>query len=209
MDREKELQALHTQIRSCTQCPLHIGRTHAVPGDGPVDALIMFIGEAPGFHEDQQGIPFVGAAGRFLNDLLEKSEIDRKRVFITNVIKCRPPGNRDPQVEEVEACKHYLDRQIEIISPKVIVTLGRHSMARAFPDEKISQVHGQARIVAGSESATNQVYFPMYHPAAALHQPSLRSVVEADFSLLRDLLDGKLEPETYTPPPDVEQLSLF
>jgi DNA polymerase len=163
----------------------------------------MFIGEAPGFHEDQQGIPFVGAAGRFLNELLEKAGIDRKRVFITNVIKCRPPGNRDPQLDEVEACKHYLDRQIEIISPEVIVTLGRHSMARAFPDEKVSVVHGQPRKVG------DQTYFPMYHPAAALHQPSLRPVVEADFDRLKDLLDGNLEPDTYTPPPEAEQLSLF
>jgi DNA polymerase len=163
----------------------------------------MFIGEAPGFHEDQQGIPFVGAAGRFLNELLEGVGIDRKQVYITNVIKCRPPGNRDPNPDEVEACKPYLDQQIEIIAPEVVVTLGRHSMARAFPDEKISLVHGQARRVG------DQVYFPMYHPAAALHQPSLRSVVEADFQLLRELLDGNLEPEEYTPPPEAEQLSLF
>lgn len=203
MDREKALKVIHDQVRTCTECPLHVGRTHAVPGAGPVDALIMFIGEAPGFHEDQQGVPFVGAAGRFLNELLEKAGIDRKRVFITNVIKCRPPGNRDPQLDEVEACKHYLDSQIEIIAPQVIVTLGRHSMARAFPEEKVSVVHGQARKVG------DQTYFPMYHPAAALHQPSLRPIVEADFERLRDLLDGKLEPETYTPPPEAEQLSLF
>lgn len=203
MDREQALNALNTQIRACTACPLYRGRTHAVPGDGPVDALIMFVGEAPGFYEDQQGIPFVGAAGRFLNELLEKSGIDRKSVYITNVIKCRPPGNRDPEIAEVVACKHFLDAQIEIISPKVVVTLGRHSMARAFSEEKISQVHGQPRTVAG------QVYFPMYHPAAALHQPSLRGVVEADFGLLRELLDGKLAVETYTPPPEAEQLSLF
>jgi DNA polymerase len=163
----------------------------------------MFIGEAPGFYEDQQGIPFVGAAGRFLDELLEGAGIDRKRVFITNVVKCRPPGNRDPQPEEVEACKDYLDQQIEIISPQVIVTLGRHSMARAFPDEKISLVHGQPRRVG------DRVYFPMYHPAAALHQPSLRATVEADFALLKDLLDGNLEPGEYTPPPEAEQLSLF
>jgi uracil-DNA glycosylase len=203
MDREKALKAIHGEIRRCTQCPLHVGRTKTVPGAGPMDALIMFIGEAPGFHEDQQGIPFVGAAGRFLSELLEKAGIDRKRVFITNVIKCRPPGNRDPQPEEVEACKDYLDRQIDVIKPRVIVTLGRHSMARAFPDEKVSMVHGQPRKVG------DQVYFPMYHPAAALHQPSLRGVVEADFGRLRDLLEGKLEPEVYNPPPEAEQLSLF
>jgi len=163
----------------------------------------MFIGEAPGFHEDQQGLPFVGAAGRLLNELLEKAGIDRQQVFITNVIKCRPPGNRDPELDEVETCKPYLDQQIEVINPKVIVTLGRHSMARAYPDEKISVVHGQPRKVG------DLVYFPMFHPAAALHQPSLRSVVEADFRLLKDLLEGRLEPESYTPPPEAEQLSLF
>ncbi|MCD6286114.1 MAG: uracil-DNA glycosylase [Anaerolineae bacterium] len=203
MDRAKALEEIHGQIRQCTRCPLHVGRTKSVPGAGPVDALIMFIGEAPGFHEDQQGLPFVGAAGRFLSELLEQVGIDRRRVFITNVIKCRPPGNRDPQLAEVEACKEYLDRQIEVIKPRVIVTLGRYSMARAFPDEKVSVVHGRPRKVG------DQTYFPMYHPAAALHQPSLRGVLEADFERLRDLVDGRLEPEVYNPPPEAEQLSLF
>ena len=201
--QEQALEDIHARIRVCTRCPLHVGRTHAVPGDGPANATLMFVGEAPGFHEDQQGIPFVGAAGKFLNELLEKAGIDRDTVYITNVIKCRPPGNRDPLVEEVEVCTPYLDQQIEIINPKVIVTLGRHSMNRAFPDEKVSVVHGQPRKV------NNRVYFPMYHPAAALHQPSLRSTVEADFDRLRALLDGTLLPEEFIPPPEVEQLSLF
>ncbi len=203
MDRAKALKDIHGRIRQCTHCPLHMGRTKSVPGAGPVDALIMFIGEAPGFHEDQQGLPFVGAAGRFLSELLEQVGIDRRRVFITNVIKCRPPGNRDPQLEEVESCKDHLDRQIDVIKPRVIVTLGRHSMARAFPDEKVSMVHGQPRKIG------DLTYFPMYHPAAALHQPSLRGVLEADFERLKELLDGKLEPEVYNPPPEAEQLSLF
>lgn len=202
-NRRKTLESIHAEIRTCTRCPLHKGRTHAVPGAGPLDAQIMFVGEAPGFHEDQQGIPFVGRAGQFLNELLAQADIDRKSVFITNVIKCRPPGNRDPQVDEVEACKGYLDRQIAVIHPQVIVTLGRHSMARAFPNERISVVHGRPRAVEG------QVYFPMYHPAAALHQPSLRSTVEEDFKKLRALLDGEIVPESYEPPPEVEQLSLF
>jgi len=202
-NREQALETIHTQIWTCTRCPLHVGRTHAVPGDGPANATLMFIGEAPGFHEDQQGIPFVGAAGKFLNELLAKAGIDRNIVYITNVIKCRPPGNREPLIEEVAVCTPYLDQQIEIINPQVIITLGRHSMNRAFPDEKISVVHGQPRKV------NDRVYFPMYHPAAALHQPSLRSTVEADFDRLRALLDGTLIPEDFTPPPDVEQLSLF
>jgi len=199
----KTLEQIAAQVRQCELCPLHVGRTRAVPGDGPSDAIVMFVGEAPGFHEDQQGLPFVGAAGQFLNELLQKAEIDRRRVYITNVIKCRPPSNRDPQPDEVEACKAYLDQQIELIHPQVIVTLGRHSMARAFPEEKISVVHGQPRQVG------NHVYFPMYHPAAALHQPSLRPTLEADFARLHDLLNGNLQPEIYAPPPDAEQLSLF
>ncbi|MBN1922844.1 MAG: uracil-DNA glycosylase [Anaerolineae bacterium] len=202
------LDALYAEIHHCTCCPLHSGRTHAVPGAGPLDAEIMFIGEAPGFHEDQQGIPFVGAAGQYLSELLAGIGIDRKRVYITNVIKCRPPGNRDPLDEEVAACKPYLDRQMELIRPKVVVTLGRHSMARAFPNEKISLVHGQARSV-GYNGVDTVVYFPMYHPAAALHRPSLKADVEADFLRLRELLDGKWEAEVYQAPPEAEQLSLF
>ncbi|MBN1259861.1 MAG: uracil-DNA glycosylase [Anaerolineae bacterium] len=202
-DRKEALERIHDEVRRCTKCPLHRGRTHAVPGTGPIEADIMFIGEAPGFHEDQQGIPFVGAAGQFLSQLLEQVGIDRQRVFITNVIKCRPPGNRDPQNEEVLACKDYLDQQIALIQPKIIVTLGRHSMARAFPNEKISLVHGQARQVG------DLVYFPMFHPAAALHRPTLRPTVEADFTRLRELLDGKIKPDVYEAPPEAEQLSLF
>lgn len=201
--RTAALEALYAEVRRCTRCPLHSGRTHAVPGAGPLDAEIMFIGEAPGFHEDQQGIPFVGAAGQYLSELLQGVGIERARVYITNVIKCRPPGNRDPLDEEVAACKAYLDRQLTLVRPKVVVTLGRHSMARAFPTDKISLVHGQARRV------DTLIYFPMYHPAAALHRPSLKADVEADFLRLRELLDGKWEPEHYEAPPEVEQLSLF
>ncbi len=202
-ERQKALEALHEEVRRCTRCPLHKGRTQAVPGAGPVTAEIMFIGEAPGFHEDQQGIPFVGAAGKLLNQMLEKAGIARESIYITNVIKCRPPGNRDPKPEEVEACRGYLERQIEIINPKVIVTLGRYSMARAFPNEKISRIHGQPRRVDG------RIYFPMYHPAAALHQPSLRRVVEEDFLKLKAVLEGQIPVPDYEAPPDAEQLSLF
>ncbi len=202
-DRQHTLEMLHAQIAQCRQCSLHGGRTKTVPGAGPMDAAIMFIGEAPGFHEDQQGIPFVGAAGQLLNELLDKAGIDRRSIFITNVIKCRPPGNRDPLPTEVAACHGYLDRQIALVNPQVIVTLGRYSMARAYPEEKISVVHGCPRRVDG------RVYFPMYHPSAALHQPSLRSTVDSDFVRLRDLLDGKITPEEHVAPPEVEQLSLF
>ncbi len=201
--KEAALAAIDQEIAHCTRCPLHAGRTYAVPGAGPVDAEIMFVGEAPGFYEDQKGEPFVGRAGQFLNELLAGAKIDRQKVFVSNVIKCRPPGNRDPQPAEVEACRGYLERQIAIIQPEIIVTLGRHSMARAFPAEKISLVHGQPRRVAG------QLYFPMYHPAAALHRPSLRETVAEDFNRLRALLDGQLTAQEYQPAPESEQLSFF
>jgi len=140
-----ELESLAAEISRCTRCLLHRGRTKAVPGVGPSNAEIMFIGEAPGFHEDQQGLPFVGAAGNFLDELLGSIGLKRQEVFIANVIKCRPPGNRDPLPEEIEACKPYLDRQIELIQPQLVVTLGRFSMARAFPKARISRIHGQPR----------------------------------------------------------------
>lgn len=168
------LGELHRTILTCTDCGLHRGRTKAVPGDGPEDAVIMFIGEAPGWHEDQQGRPFVGPAGQYLDQLLGSIRMKRESVFITNVVKCRPPNNREPLPGEILACRKYLDRQIELIRPKMIVTLGRHSMARYFPGESISKVHGRPRRIDGV------VYFPMYHPAAALHQGSLRRTIELD-----------------------------
>jgi DNA polymerase len=153
-----------------------------VPGEGNADADIMCIGEGPGFYEDQQGRPFVGASGKFLDELLAGIGLDRRKVFITNVVKCRPPNNRDPQPEEIEACSKYLNEQIRIIDPKVIVTLGRHSMQRYFPGEAISRVHGQPR------RKDERIIVPMYHPAAALHQGNLRMVIEADFRKLPDVL---------------------
>jgi DNA polymerase len=163
----------------------------------------MFIGEAPGFHEDQQGRPFVGAAGRFLEELLEGIGMTRDDVFITNVIKCRPPGNRDPLPEEIRSCGPYLDRQVELIRPTVVVTLGRFSMARAFPKARISRIHGQPRKIEGI------VYYPMYHPAAALHRPSLRSTVEADMQRIPELIERADQIADSTPPPQAEQLQLL
>jgi uracil-DNA glycosylase family 4 len=199
-----ELTNLAAEVSGCTQCILHKTRTKAVPGEGPENAKIMFIGEGPGFHEDRQGRPFVGAAGQFLEELLKSIGMKREDVYITNVVKCRPPGNRDPLPEEIEACRQYLDRQIALIKPKVIVTLGRFSMARAFPNSKISQIHGQPRKIEGV------VYVPMFHPAAALHQPSLRKTVEEDFQKLPRILTelDKLS-EDDKPAEDVQQLSLF
>ena len=198
-----ELEILHNQIQTCTLCKLHAGRTNAVPGEGPAHADIIFIGEGPGFHEDKQGRPFVGAAGRFLEELLESIDFKREQVFITNVVKCRPPANRDPEADEIEACRGYLDRQIELIQPKMVVTLGRFSMARYFTNAKISQIHGKPKKMDGV------IYYPMYHPAAALHQPSLRRTVQEDMGRIPQLLadiDRLVEEE---PPENVEQLSLF
>jgi len=198
-----ELEALASEVAECTRCLLHRGRTKAVPGEGPEDADIMFIGEAPGFHEDQQGRPFVGAAGRFLEELLDRIGLKREDVFIANVIKCRPPGNRDPLPEEIEACEPFLDRQIELIQPKLVVTLGRFSMARAFPKARISRIHGQPRKVGGV------LYYPMYHPAAALHQPSLRSTIEEDMSRIPELIEQAAQIAESSIPTQAEQLSLF
>ncbi len=202
-DKAKELEQIAEEVRSCTACILHRGRTHAVPGEGPADAEIMFIGEAPGFHEDQQGRPFVGAAGRFLEELLESIGLKREEVYITNIIKCRPPANRDPLPDEIEACSPFLDRQLAVIQPKLVVTLGRFSMARFFPKARISQIHGQAKRVGGV------VCLPMYHPAAALHQPSLRRVVEEDFRRIPEVLAKVDQIGEYEPPPEAEQLRLF
>jgi DNA polymerase len=180
------------------------GRTNTVPGEGPESADIMFIGEGPGFHEDRQGRPFVGAAGNYLNELLEKIGFEREQVYITNVVKCRPPGNRDPQPEEIEACRPYLDKQIDLIRPRLIVTLGRFSMQRYFPGASISRIHGRPKRVG------NVIYYPMFHPAAALHQPRWRSLVEEDILKIPDLLAKLDEIEEEEPAlPEAEQLSLF
>ena len=198
-----DLESLAAEISRCTRCLLHRGRTKAVPGVGPSNAEIMFIGEAPGFHEDQQGLPFVGAAGNFLDELLESIGLKREQVFIANVIKCRPPGNRDPLPEEIEACKPFLDRQIDLIQPKLVVTLGRFSMARAFPKARISRIHGQPRKIGGL------LYYPMYHPAAALHQPSLRRTVEEDMRRIPELIEQAAQIADSPLPVEAEQLKLF
>jgi DNA polymerase len=164
----------------------------------------MFIGEGPGFHEDRQGIPFVGAAGNYLNELLAKIDLKREDVYITNVVKCRPPGNRDPQPPEIEACRPYLDEQIALIHPRLIVTLGRFSMQRYFPGASISRIHGQPKRVG------SVIYYPMFHPAAALHQPRWRSLLEEDILKIPGLLAKLDEIEEEEPEiPQAQQLSLF
>ncbi|MFA5835763.1 MAG: uracil-DNA glycosylase [Bellilinea sp.] len=178
MDQKDILNQVAAEVRVCIQCQLNVSRKNAVPGEGPANAEIMFIGEGPGFYENEQGRPFVGAAGKFLDELLQRAHLQREKVFITNVVKCRPPGNRDPLPEELEACSWFLGRQIEAINPMVIVTLGRFSMAKFMGNVRISDVHGQSRWVNG------RLVVAMFHPAAALHQPSLKNAVLDDFSRL-------------------------
>lgn len=207
------LQLIAQETKGCTLCGLHAGRTKAVPGEGPPDAKIMLIGEGPGYHEDRQGRPFVGPSGQFLDELLAMAGLQRSEVFIGNVVKCRPPQNRDPQPDEVATCtKHYLFRQIEAINPTVIVTLGRFSMTLFMPREKISRIHGQPRTVDG------RLIVPMFHPAAALHQPQNRPLIEADFQRLPEILanaehDAASKAAAPAPQqddgPPLEQLSLF
>ena len=177
------LADLARQVSACTDCPLHTGRTYAVPGEGPPDAEILFIGEGPGFHEDRQGRPFVGPAGNFLEDLLQSIGMTREQVFIANMIKCRPPENRDPTPSEISACSKYLDRQIELIDPLLIVTLGRFSTAKFVPGQAISRVRGRLHSVG------RRRVFPIMHPAAGLRRQEMRAGIEEDFAKIPGLLD--------------------
>lgn len=196
-----ELQEIARQTHTCSDCRLSQGRTLAVPGEGPERADLMFIGEAPGHYEDRQGRPFVGAAGQFLEQLLASIDLTREQVFITNMVKCRPPNNRDPYPEETAACSKYLDRQIEVLRPRVVLTLGRHSLAKFLPGESISKARGRPR------RHGNFILYPMYHPAAALHQQSLRRVIEEDFKAIPALLAEQVSPEYEEP--GAQQLSMF
>jgi len=212
MDSEEILAHIAKEVSVCTNCALHSSRKKAVPGEGPANAEIMFIGEGPGFHENEQGRPFVGAAGKFLDQLLEQAGVTRAQVWIGNVVKCRPPENRDPLPDELSACDKYLERQIEAINPSIIVTLGRFSMGKFMPGAKISQIHGQMRKVG------ERYVIAMYHPAAALHQAALKPAILADFAKLPELLKearaglGKLAPAVKKEEPkedEPKQLNLF
>lgn len=207
-ERQAALHEIADRIRPCTLCPLAAGRTNAVPGAGRADADIMFIGEAPGFYEDQQGLPFVGASGKYLDELLGKIGLTRDDVFITNVVKCRPPGNRDPLPDEIDICvTTYLKQQVEIIQPRLIATLGRFSMALFFPkDARITKIHGHPL------RANERIYYPLFHPAAVLRNPNLRPAMEADFKRIPELvaeISRSSKSDDSPPPPPPQQLSLF
>jgi DNA polymerase len=213
MSVDQTLAQVAREVAVCQKCALYHSRKKAVPGEGPAGCEIMFIGEGPGFYENEQGRPFVGAAGKFLDELLAQAGLKREDVWITNIVKCRPPGNRDPLPEEVAACGEYLDRQIQAVDPSIIITLGRHSMARYMPGAKITAVHGQMRKVG------DRYVIAMFHPAAALHQASLKPAVLADFAKLPQLLeqarkglgrDKQAEPKPPAPEEgDFKQLGLF
>ncbi|HOP01006.1 MAG TPA: uracil-DNA glycosylase [Flexilinea sp.] len=177
-DSYEKMTQLAQQIAVCEKCQLHLSRKKSVPGEGNIHSKILFIGEGPGLNENETGRPFVGQAGNFLNELLSMAKLKRQDVFITNVVKCRPPANRDPLPEELTACSSFLDEQIRLIDPLVIVTLGRFSMGRYFPLARISSIHGKGHWVDG------RMIVPMFHPAAALHQPNLRDSIMHDFALL-------------------------
>ena len=192
------------RVNSCTKCTLAEKRNRAVPGEGSLDAEVMFVGEAPGYYEDQEGRPFVGRAGNLLNELLRSIGLRREDVYITNMLKCRPPNNRDPLPGEIAACQPYLDEQLETISPKVVVALGRYSFAKFFPNEAIGKARGKPR------RWNNLIVYPMYHPAAALRNGRLRSALEEDFRALPGLIaDSGSVPDDQTEDEPKQQLSLF
>lgn len=203
------LEEVAQLVRHCSDCPLHQGRTNAVPGEGAADAEIMIIGEGPGYQEDRQGRPFVGPAGQFLDELLASIGLRREQVFIANMIKCRAQQNRDPQPAEMAACGKYLDRQIQLVNPRLIVTLGRFSLGRFFPGESITQARGKVR-----EKDGRSIY-PVMHPAAALHRQENRATIVSDFkaipSVLEDLAKAApvLQPAPQIQTPQPQQLSLF
>ena len=209
-EQSTALRALSGQIAVCPKCELAKTRTHAVPGEGNPSADIVFIGEGPGFYEDQQARPFVGPAGKFLDELLASIGLRRQDVFICNVLKCRPPGNRDPLPNEIEACRKYLLRQIELINPGLIVTLGRFSLAWFFPRDSISKAHGSLRRLG------DRHFFHLYHPAAALHAGNLRKVIQEDFAKIPAALAKACESQLVAAgaavaagEPSAEQMRLF
>jgi uracil-DNA glycosylase family 4 len=199
-ERRVALEAIAAEVRSCTNCRLHETRTKAVPGEGDPETEVVFVGEGPGFNEDRQGRPFVGRAGDLLVKLLASIGWRREDVFITNVVKCRPPENRDPQPDEIAACAPYLRRQLEVLDPAVVVTLGRYSMGTFMPGARISQAHGTVRPVDPATGAASALVFAMYHPAAALRSPAIERESYADIAAVPSaLIDARRRRE---PPPE-------
>ncbi|HEY7701831.1 MAG TPA: uracil-DNA glycosylase [Candidatus Limnocylindrales bacterium] len=187
-ERRAALEAIAAEVRDCTRCRLHATRTQAVPGEGDPSTEVMFVGEGPGQNEDRLGRPFVGRAGDLLVKLLAHIGWTREDVFITNIVKCRPPGNRDPAPDEVAACAPYLRRQLEVLDPAVVVTLGRHSMSRFMPGVRISAAHGTTRPADPATGARDTTVFAMYHPAAALRTPSIERESYADVARIPSVL---------------------
>jgi DNA polymerase len=211
-----ELQAYAEAVSGCTHCRLAQGRTQVVFGAGNAQADLMFVGEAPGFHEDKQGLPFVGQAGKLLEKLLALIGMSRSDVYIANVLKCRPPGNRDPQPDEIEACESHLFRQIELIEPTVVATLGNFATKLLSGRPLgITRVHGQEQET--TLGGRKVLLYPLYHPAAALYTPAMLKILEADFARLPELLGRAVEPIAAVEPeltlvgaqPPAEQLGLF
>jgi uracil-DNA glycosylase len=206
-----ELHAYAAEIADCTRCRLAEGRTQVVFGNGAPHADLMFVGEAPGFHEDKQGFPFVGQAGKLLDQLLGGIGLTRDTVFVANVLKCRPPGNRDPMPDEIEACEPHLFRQVELIQPKLVATLGNFATKLLSGKQLgITRVHGQEQeVMLGGRSV---LLYPLYHPAAALYTPAMLKVLQQDFARIPELLGRAVEPEPEAPPLLAEpavQLGLF
>jgi len=207
------LEQLAREVNSCQKCPLYRVATRGVPGEGPPNAKILFIGEAPGYYEDQQGRPFVGAAGQLLEEVLGAIGLTRRDVYITNILKHRPPGNRDPERSEIEACNEYLDRQLALIRPRLICTLGRYSMAKFFPPKSMRELHG--RTVRYGDATC----YALYHPAAALRDPRVKDLFVEDFRRIPEVLaqaeaaatraPAESPPESLPGEPSGEQLSLF
>ena len=188
MDKAAILKKLEEKAQACKKCLLCATQTNLVFGEGDPNAEILFIGEAPGEKEDKQGRPFVGAAGKLLDALIESVALERKDVYIANVLKCRPPGNRDPLPDEVKACWPYLEGQVQTLKPKLIVLLGRHSLERFIPGQKISEMHGKP-LRKEFPGLGKQVFFPVYHPAAALYQGSLRKTLFDDFKRVPKIIE--------------------
>jgi len=202
-DNQDALAELNQQIAVCPDCELSETRTRTVPGEGNPDTDILFIGEAPGYYEDQQGRPFVGPAGQFLEQLLGSIGLRRIDVYICNVIKCRPPQNQDPLPHQIKACDKWLQAQMRIIAPKMVVTLGRYSLAKFMPGQSISRIHGQARRIS------SLLVVPMYHPAAALHQGGLRKTIEEDFRKLPAFLKEVVKEKEPDSTEEIQQMRLF